>query len=146
MALSDALAPDVSLVYVGGTPHPSGADWTVATSSTSSWEIAVQAMLGMRNLAIVVPGYTPGMQWELRYLTEQGMLERSLLIMLPGGLRCGSCGAVGAHAPRDAGVRPRTAAVRSCWRVSPIRERRRRCPSPAVRQHLGAARAAGSDR
>lgn len=83
MALSDALAPDVSMVYVGGTPHPSGADWTVATSSTSSWEIAVQTMLGMRNLAIVVPGYTPGMQWELRYLTENGMLERSLFIMLP---------------------------------------------------------------
>jgi hypothetical protein len=83
MALSDALAPEVTLLYVGGSPHPSGADWMIATSDTSSWQTAVETVLGARDIGLMVPGYTPGMQWELRYLIERGLLVRSLLIMLP---------------------------------------------------------------
>jgi hypothetical protein len=83
MALSNALTPDVTLIYVGGSPHPSGADWMVATSETSSWQTAVETLLGPRDIGLMVPGYTPGMQWELRYLVDRGLLERSLLIMLP---------------------------------------------------------------
>lgn len=83
MALSNALAPEVTLLYVGGSPHPSGADWMVATSDTSSWQTAVETVLGEGDIGLMVPGYTPGMQWELRYLVDRGLLSRALLIMLP---------------------------------------------------------------
>jgi hypothetical protein len=55
----------------------------VATSDTSSWQTAVETVLGERDIGLMVPGYTPGMQWELRYLVDRGLLRRALLIMLP---------------------------------------------------------------
>lgn len=40
-------------------------------------------LLGIANVVLILPGYTPGMQWELRYVTEQRYLTRALFVMLP---------------------------------------------------------------
>jgi hypothetical protein len=83
MAMSAALGPDVAFTYVGGALHPGGADWTVSTSETSDWQAAVEVLLRLADVVLLVPGYTPGMQWELRHVAEQGYLTRALLVMLP---------------------------------------------------------------
>lgn len=83
LALSLALSPDVLLTYVGGHLHPTAADTIATTSESGDWQEVVKILLEGSDMVLLVPGYTPGMQWELRYLTEQGYLRHSLLIMLP---------------------------------------------------------------
>jgi hypothetical protein len=86
MALGRALGPEVSLFYVGGGLHPGAADMGSAVSARADWRLPVQIELRERDLVVLVPGDTPGMQWELRFLHDEGLLHRTLLVMLPAAL------------------------------------------------------------
>jgi len=55
-------------------------------SGRADWRIPVQAELRERELIVLVPGNTPGMQWELRFLHDEGLLDHTLLMMLPAAL------------------------------------------------------------
>ena len=57
-----------------------------AVSEGADWRLPVQTELREREIILLVPGSTPGMQWELRYLHEEGLLDRTLLMMLPAAL------------------------------------------------------------
>jgi hypothetical protein len=86
MALGRALGPEVSLFYVGGGLHPGAADMGSAVSERADWRLAVQIEFRERDLVVLVPGNTPGMQWELRFLHDEGLLDRTMLMMLPAAL------------------------------------------------------------
>lgn len=83
LALGIALSPDVWLEYVGGTLHPLAAGSVATTSEAASWQSVVQMNVEVGDLFFVVPGDTPGMQWELRFLTEEQHLDSSIIIMVP---------------------------------------------------------------
>lgn len=86
LALGRSLGPDVSLFYMGGGLHPGAATMGSAVSEGADWRLPVQTELREREIILLVPGSTPGMQWELRYLHEEGLLDRTLLMMLPAAL------------------------------------------------------------
>jgi len=86
VALGRALGPEVSLFYMGGGLHPGAANMGSAVSGRADWRIPVQAELRERELIVLVPGNTPGMQWELRFLHDEGLLGHTLLMMLPAAL------------------------------------------------------------
>jgi hypothetical protein len=86
IALARALSPEVALTYVGGAVHPRAASMIATSSDKADWRLAVRLQISNRDLVILIPGYTPGMQWELRFLTEERMLDRTLLIMIPSGI------------------------------------------------------------
>lgn len=86
VALGRALGSEVSLFYVGGGLHPGAANMGSAVSARADWRLPVQIELRERDLVVLVPGHTPGMQWELRFLHDEGLLDRTLLLMLPAAL------------------------------------------------------------
>jgi hypothetical protein len=86
VALGRALGPEVSLFYMGGGLHPGAANMGSAVSGRADWRIPVQAELRERELIVLVPGNTPGMQWELRFLHDEGLLGHTQLMMLPAAL------------------------------------------------------------
>ena len=86
VALGRALGAEVSLFYIGGGLHPGAANMGSAVSERADWRLPVQIELRERDLIVLVPGNTPGMQWELRFLHDDGLLAQTLLMMLPAAL------------------------------------------------------------
>jgi hypothetical protein len=86
MALGRALGQEVSLFYMGGGLHPGAASMGSAISERADWRLPVKTELREREIIILVPGNTPGMQWELRFLHDEGLVNRTLLLMLPASL------------------------------------------------------------
>jgi hypothetical protein len=86
LALGRSLGPEVSLFYMGGGLHPGAATMGSAVSERADWRLPVQTELREREIILLVPGNTAGMQWELRYLHEEGLLGRTLLMMLPSAI------------------------------------------------------------
>ena len=56
----------------------------ITTASPSAdWRVPVKMLVRDRDLILIVPGETPGMQWELRFLVDEHLLGRTLFVMLP---------------------------------------------------------------
>ena len=86
MALARALRPAVAFTYVGGPMHPGAASMVTTASLSADWRIPVKMLVHDRDLILVVPGETPGMQWELRFLFDEHLLGRTMFVMLPAGV------------------------------------------------------------
>jgi hypothetical protein len=83
IALARALQPSVAFTYIGGPMHPGAASMITTGSPSADWRIPVKMLVHDRDLILIVPGETPGMQWELRFLVEEHLLGRTMIVMLP---------------------------------------------------------------
>jgi hypothetical protein len=83
IALARALQPGVAFTYIGGPMHPGAASMITTASPSADWRIPVKMLVHDRDLILIVPGETPGMQWELRFLVEEHLLGRTIIVMLP---------------------------------------------------------------
>jgi hypothetical protein len=83
IALARALRPGVALTYIGGPMHPGAASMITTASPSADWRVPVKMLVHDRDLILIVPGETPGMQWELRFLFEEHLLGRTMFVMLP---------------------------------------------------------------
>jgi hypothetical protein len=83
IALARALRPGVAFTYIGGPMHPGAASMITTASASADWRVPVKMLVHDRDLILIVPGETPGMQWELRFLCEEHLLGRTMFVMLP---------------------------------------------------------------
>jgi hypothetical protein len=83
IALARALRPGVAFTYIGGPMHPGAASMITTASASADWRVPVKMLVHDRDLILIVPGETPGMQWELRFLFEEHLLGRTMFVMLP---------------------------------------------------------------
>jgi hypothetical protein len=83
IALARALRPGVAFTYIGGPMHPGAASMITTASASADWRVPVKMLVHDRDLILIVPGETPGMQWELRLLFEEHLLGRTMFVMLP---------------------------------------------------------------
>jgi hypothetical protein len=52
--------------------------------SDDEWRTVVRQLVGRANVVFVVPGQSEGMTFELKYLRNEGYLEKSVMVMPPG--------------------------------------------------------------
>jgi hypothetical protein len=83
IALARALRPGVAFTYIGGPMHPGAASMITTASASADWRVPVKMLVHDRDLILIVPGETPGMPWELRFLCEEHLLGRTMFVMLP---------------------------------------------------------------
>ena len=53
-------------------------------ATAEEWQDAAALLMANAEVLIVLPGWSEGMLWELRYLREHALLDRALFVMPPG--------------------------------------------------------------
>jgi hypothetical protein len=86
VALGRALGPEVSLFYMGGGLHPGAASMGSAVSARADWRLPVQMELRERELVVLVPGQHARHAVGAALPSRRGLLDRTLLMMLPAAL------------------------------------------------------------